>query len=44
VLAVGGSWITPSKLIATKQFDEITELALKAVAICQSVPDGTARR
>ena len=38
VLAVGGSWIAPSKLIAAKRFDEITELTLKAVAICQSAP------
>jgi 2-dehydro-3-deoxyphosphogluconate aldolase/(4S)-4-hydroxy-2-oxoglutarate aldolase len=40
VLAVGGSWIAPSKLITAKQFDQITELASKAVAICRATPDG----
>ncbi|MGA3215932.1 MAG: bifunctional 4-hydroxy-2-oxoglutarate aldolase/2-dehydro-3-deoxy-phosphogluconate aldolase [Acidimicrobiales bacterium] len=40
VLAVGGSWIAPSKLIAAQQFAQITELASQAVAICQTAPDG----
>ena len=40
VLAVGGSWITPKALIAGHQFDQITELASQAVAICQAAPDG----
>jgi 2-dehydro-3-deoxyphosphogluconate aldolase/(4S)-4-hydroxy-2-oxoglutarate aldolase len=39
VMAVGGSWIAPSKLIAGQRFEEITELAAKAVAICQSAPE-----
>lgn len=38
VLAVGGSWIAPSGLIADKRFDEITELASQSVAICQAAP------
>jgi 2-dehydro-3-deoxyphosphogluconate aldolase/(4S)-4-hydroxy-2-oxoglutarate aldolase len=40
VLAVGGSWIAPSKLIAAQQFGQITELASQAVAVCQSAPAG----
>ena len=40
VLAVGGSWIAPSKLIVGHRFDEITELATQAVAICQAAPAG----
>jgi 2-dehydro-3-deoxyphosphogluconate aldolase/(4S)-4-hydroxy-2-oxoglutarate aldolase len=40
VLAVGGSWIAPKALIAGHQFDQITELASQAVAICQAAPDG----
>jgi 2-dehydro-3-deoxyphosphogluconate aldolase/(4S)-4-hydroxy-2-oxoglutarate aldolase len=38
VLAVGGSWIAPSALIAAKRFEEITELASQSVAICQAAP------
>ncbi|MGO9963858.1 MAG: bifunctional 4-hydroxy-2-oxoglutarate aldolase/2-dehydro-3-deoxy-phosphogluconate aldolase [Acidimicrobiales bacterium] len=38
VLAVGGSWIAPSALIAARRFDEITELAAQSVAICQAAP------
>jgi 2-dehydro-3-deoxyphosphogluconate aldolase/(4S)-4-hydroxy-2-oxoglutarate aldolase len=38
VLAVGGSWIAPSKLIAGQHFDEITKLASQAVAICHAAP------
>jgi 2-dehydro-3-deoxyphosphogluconate aldolase / (4S)-4-hydroxy-2-oxoglutarate aldolase len=34
VAAVGGSWITPSQMIAGRQFDEIERLAAEAVAIC----------
>lgn len=40
VLAVGGSWIAPKALIAGHHFDQITELASQAVAICQTAPDG----
>jgi len=40
VLAVGGSWIAPKALIAGHHFDQITELASQAVAICQAAPDG----
>jgi 2-dehydro-3-deoxyphosphogluconate aldolase/(4S)-4-hydroxy-2-oxoglutarate aldolase len=40
VLAVGGSWVAPSKLIVGHRFDEITELATQAVAICQAAPAG----
>ncbi len=36
VLAVGGSWIAPSALIAARRFDEITELASRSMAICQA--------
>jgi 2-dehydro-3-deoxyphosphogluconate aldolase/(4S)-4-hydroxy-2-oxoglutarate aldolase len=36
VLAVGGSWIAPSALIAARRFDEITELAAQSVAVCQA--------
>jgi 2-dehydro-3-deoxyphosphogluconate aldolase/(4S)-4-hydroxy-2-oxoglutarate aldolase len=39
VLAVGGSWIAPPALIAGHRFDQITELASQAVAICQAAPD-----
>jgi 2-dehydro-3-deoxyphosphogluconate aldolase/(4S)-4-hydroxy-2-oxoglutarate aldolase len=39
VLAVGGSWIAPSALIKGQHFDEITELASQAVAICRAAPD-----
>ncbi len=42
VLAVGGSWIAPKALIAGHHFDQITELASQAVAICQAAPDGAA--
>ena len=38
VLAVGGSWIAPSALIAARRFEEITELAAQSVAICQAAP------
>ena len=41
-LAVGGSWIAPKALIAGHHFDQITELASQAVAICQAAPDGAA--
>jgi 2-dehydro-3-deoxyphosphogluconate aldolase/(4S)-4-hydroxy-2-oxoglutarate aldolase len=34
VAAVGGSWITPSQVVAGRQFDEVERLAAEAVAIC----------
>jgi len=34
VAAVGGSWITPSRAVADRQFDEVTRLAAEAVVIC----------
>lgn len=34
VAAVGGSWITPPKAIASRQFEEVERLAADAVAIC----------
>jgi 2-dehydro-3-deoxyphosphogluconate aldolase/(4S)-4-hydroxy-2-oxoglutarate aldolase len=40
VLAVGGSWIAPKALIAGHHFDQITELASQAVAICRAAPGG----
>jgi len=32
VLSVGGSWITPSQLLQTSQFQKITELAKSALS------------
>jgi 2-dehydro-3-deoxyphosphogluconate aldolase / (4S)-4-hydroxy-2-oxoglutarate aldolase len=34
VAAVGGSWITPRKVVADNQFEEVEQLAAEAVAIC----------
>jgi 2-dehydro-3-deoxyphosphogluconate aldolase/(4S)-4-hydroxy-2-oxoglutarate aldolase len=34
VAAVGGSWIVPPQTVARRQFDEIEQLAARAVAIC----------
>jgi 2-dehydro-3-deoxyphosphogluconate aldolase/(4S)-4-hydroxy-2-oxoglutarate aldolase len=44
VAAVGGSWITPAKAIASRQFDEVERLAAEAVAICAETAEtaGTA--
>lgn len=37
VLAVGGTWIAPAKLIAEKRFDEITALTREAKALYDAV-------
>lgn len=37
VVAVGGTWIVPEKLLAAKQFDEIEKLAKEAAEIRDSV-------
>jgi 2-dehydro-3-deoxyphosphogluconate aldolase / (4S)-4-hydroxy-2-oxoglutarate aldolase len=34
VAAVGGSWITPPKVVANHRFEEVERLAAEAVAIC----------
>jgi 2-dehydro-3-deoxyphosphogluconate aldolase / (4S)-4-hydroxy-2-oxoglutarate aldolase len=34
VAAVGGSWITPPKVVANHEFEEVERLAADAVAIC----------
>jgi 2-dehydro-3-deoxyphosphogluconate aldolase / (4S)-4-hydroxy-2-oxoglutarate aldolase len=34
VAAVGGSWITPPKVVANEEFEEVERLAADAVAIC----------
>jgi 2-dehydro-3-deoxyphosphogluconate aldolase / (4S)-4-hydroxy-2-oxoglutarate aldolase len=34
VAAVGGSWITPPKVVANDEFEEVERLAAYAVAIC----------
>jgi 2-dehydro-3-deoxyphosphogluconate aldolase/(4S)-4-hydroxy-2-oxoglutarate aldolase len=34
VAAVGGSWITPPKVVANHEFEEVESLAADAVAIC----------
>jgi 2-dehydro-3-deoxyphosphogluconate aldolase/(4S)-4-hydroxy-2-oxoglutarate aldolase len=38
VLAVGGSWMVSSSLIAAGDFDEITRLTAEAVAVAAAVP------
>ena len=41
VLAVGGSWIAPTKLITGRQFEDITALAAKSCEICTASPGGS---
>lgn len=37
VVAVGGSWMVPKKLVAAQRFDEIRDLVAEAVALARSI-------